>query len=102
GVVVGHDVGPEGAGGIHRGAADGAGEQPEERHGGSDRQGGIVPDAAIAGGGVEDHGDQDQGQDDLHDERSPFAARRGDRVVAAGGDVPVHDLQEQGGGDRPG
>src|SRR5215469_6852126 len=44
GEVGADDVGPERTGRVHRGAADRAGEQPQQRHRGSDRDRGVVAD----------------------------------------------------------
>src|SRR5208283_2943291 len=70
-VVVADDVRAQGAGRVHRGAADRAGEQAQQRHGGADRDGGVVADAAAAGGGVQDDADQDRGQHGFHYQRPP-------------------------------
>src|ERR1019366_8813992 len=86
----------EAAGRVHGRAADRAGEQAEERDRGTYRDGGVVPDAPVPGGGVQDHA-----EDDLHDERTPVPAWSTDRVRAARGHMAEHDLEEEGTRDRP-
>src|SRR5580692_11462318 len=58
GEVGADDVGAEGAGRVHGGAADRAGEQAEQRDRGADRDGRVVADAPASGGGMQDHADQ--------------------------------------------
>src|SRR5580658_226574 len=95
-------VGPEGAGRVHRGAGDGAAPQPGQGDVAPDPEGADDADVLGARGGAQDHADQARGQDQLHPERGPGGVAGGGIVGPVGGGDVNDGVQDEGGQGRAG